>query len=82
LVSVHAARDVWETAKRDGWNEGRAEGWNVGKIEGWDEGRAEGRAEGILQNKLENAKNLKALGIPAETIAKGVGLTIEEIEKL
>jgi len=62
MISVHAARDAWETIR--------------------DEGRAEGIAEGIQLTKLENAKNLKALGIPIDTIAKGVGLTVEEVEKL
>ena len=94
MVSVHAAHDVWETAKIDGWNEGRAEGLAEGLAEGRaegraeglaegrTEGRAEGRAEGILEAKTENARNLKALGIPIETIAKALGLSIEDIEKL
>ena len=94
MISVHAARDAWETLKdegfSEGYSEGREEGYSEGKAEGRAEGIAEGRAEGIvegraegiLQNKLENARNLKALGIPADTIAKAIGLTQEEVEKI
>ena len=35
-----------------------------------------------LQNALQNARNLKNLGIPLELISQGVGLSIEEIENL
>ena len=42
----------------------------------------EGRQEGRQENKLENARNFLLLGIPIETIAKGTGLSVEEIRKL
>ncbi len=45
-------------------------------------GRAEGRAEGERDEKLRNAKNLKALGVDVETISKATGLTKDEIESL
>ncbi|MBR5695867.1 MAG: hypothetical protein IKX43_06525 [Paludibacteraceae bacterium] len=45
-------------------------------------GRAEGRAEGERNEKLRSAKNLKALGVDAETISKATGLTKDEIESL
>ena len=35
-----------------------------------------------LQEKTENARNLKSLGIPLELISQGVGLSVEEIENL
>ena len=70
MISVHAARDVYET----GMAESRARGLA--------EGRAEGRAEGIEENRMENARRLKALGVPCETIAKGVGLSLEEVKRL
>ena len=41
-------------------------------------GKEEGKAEG----KAEMARNLKAMGVPIETIAKASGLSIEEIEQL
>ena len=63
-----------DSAKR----EGRAEGIEKGMKEGIEKGMKEGRAEG----KTEMARNLKAMGIPTETIMKASGLTLEEIEKL
>lgn len=46
------------------------------------EGRAEGRAEGEKLATLKNARNLKQLGVPAETIAQATGLSPEEIGTL
>lgn len=53
-----------------------------GRAEGKAEGLAEGRAEGRAEEKLENARNLKANGVPVELIAKSLGLAEEEVEKL
>ncbi len=44
--------------------------------------REEGREEGRIEEKLNNAKNLILLGVDVETVAKGVGLSIEEIKKI
>ena len=66
--------DVLDTAKM----EGRAEGREEGRAEGRAEGLAEGRAEATLSN----AKSLKVNGVPIETIAVSLGLTIEEVEAL
>lgn len=41
-----------------------------------------GRKEGLQQGKIENAKNFLLLGVDIETIAKGTGLSIEDIEIL
>ena len=49
-----------------------------GRLEGRLEGRAEGRAEG----KLEDAKNLKRLGVSPNIISQATGLSLEEIAKL
>ncbi|MBQ8158662.1 MAG: PD-(D/E)XK nuclease family transposase [Prevotella sp.] len=43
-----------------------------------DKGRAEGRAE----EKLANARALKANGVPLDIIAKSIGLTKQEIDNL
>ena len=45
-------------------------------------GRAEGLAEGIETTKRDNARRMKADGMPAELIAKYTGLTIETIYSL
>jgi predicted transposase/invertase (TIGR01784 family) len=44
------------------------------KDAGWEEGREEG--------KLEVARNLLALGLPAEQVVQATGLSIEEVEDL
>jgi len=62
--------NVLSTAERKGRAEGRAEG------------EAIGIAKGERDEKLRNAKNLKALGVDVETISKATGLTKEEIENL
>ena len=50
--------------------------------EGHLEGRAEGIMEGIAREKLENAKKMKDLHLPKETICQITGLSEEEIKKL
>ena len=47
-----------------------------------EEGRAEGRAEGREEEKLDNARNLKILGVSAEIIAKATGLPLEKVKEL
>jgi predicted transposase/invertase (TIGR01784 family) len=74
MVSVHAAKDNWDTMRF----EARAEGL----AEGLAEGRAEGRAEGIEEANRENARKMKADDMPTELIAKYTGLTQEEINSL
>ena len=51
---------------------------NTAKLEGHAEGHAEGRAEG----KLEDAKNLKQLGVSIDIIVQATGLRREDIDKL
>lgn len=53
-----------------------------GRLEGHAEGLEEGRAEGRAESKLEDAKNLKCLGVSMDIIAKATGLSVEEIAKL
>lgn len=77
---------VFAAAHLDGWTEGKAQGVAAGLEEGMAKGRAEGmakgRAEGRAEANLETARKLKALGLDFEVIAKGTGLTVEEISKL
>ena len=58
--------------------EGLAEGMEKGLAKGMEEGLAEGRAE----EKLKNARNMKAAGISPELIAQITGLTPEAIAEL
>ena len=49
-----------------------------GKEGGIEEGRAEGRAE----ERLQNARSLKANGVPIDVIAKSLQLTDEETDMI
>ncbi len=66
MVSVHAAKDAWDTAV----DEAKAEGY------------ADGRADGIEEAKRENARKMKEDNLPTEMIAKYTGLTVEQINSL
>ena len=74
IDAVMSQNDVLDTAKMEGWEEGHAKGHA--------EGLAEGHAEGRIEQNLENARNLKELGVSAEIIMKATGLSAEEIEDL
>ena len=47
-----------------------------------EEGRKEGREEGVAKEKLATVKRLLGMGLTQEQVAKGTGLSIEEIERL
>ena len=49
---------------------------------GMEKGREEGREEGVREANLNNARNLKKLGIAIDVISQATGLSKEEIEKL
>ena len=74
------------TAKGEGRLEGRAEGFEEGFDEGREKGKAIGREEGEAigraKERLQNARCLKANGIPVDVIAKSLQLTAEEIEMI
>ena len=66
------------TMTSDSEDKGREEGRKEGREEGIEIGMEKGRT----QEKRETARNLKVLGIPAETIAQATGLSVEEVEGL
>lgn len=45
-------------------------------------GLKKGLEQGALEEKIKNAKAMKVLGLPLETIAKVTGMSVEDIEKL
>lgn len=47
-----------------------------------EEGRLEGRAEGMINERKENARKMKQLGLPVETISKVTGLSVADIDSL
>ena len=60
------------------WLEGHASGM----AEGMEKGMEKGMTEGMEKANRENARRMKADGMPVELIAKYTGLTIEEINSL
>lgn len=62
--------------------EGRLEGRTEGREEGRAEGRAEGKEEGRLEERKTNAKKMKSLGIPVNTISQITGLPVKDIDSL
>ena len=50
--------------------------------EGMKKGMEKGMEKGEMNERLKNAKNLKENGVAVEIIAKSIGLSVEEIEKL
>lgn len=74
LDNIVILRDNIYTEREEGRLEGRAEGR--------EEGREEGRAEGREEERRQNARRMKDLGLPAETISTVTGLTLEEVAEL
>lgn len=70
INAVMIQNDVLSTAALEGRQEGLAEG------------RQEGFEKGRIEEKRENARKMKSLNLPPETIHQITGLPIEEIEKL
>ena len=76
-VALRKYRDtlcVLESAEQRGLKRGREEGLA--------EGREEGREEGRRENALSTAKNFLAEGISPETVARCVGISLEEVKAL
>ena len=80
-TSKMAYRDIKnsvDTAKR----EGIAEGMEKGMKEGMEKGMKEGMEKGMNQKALEIAKNMLAMGLSAEQVAKATQLPLEIIKNL
>ena len=74
INAIMIQNDVLSTAAMEGRQEGRQEGLA--------EGRQEGLAEGRMEEKQANARRMKALNLPVETICQVTGLSTGEIENL
>ena len=77
-----AAMEGRQEGRQEGLAEGRQEGLAEGRQEGLAEGRQEGLAEGRMEEKQANARRMKALNLPVETICQVTGLSAGEIENL
>ena len=91
--SIKAYRDQlvtmeyqWQQGKAEGLAQGKAEGLAQGKAEGLAQGKAEGlaqgKAEGKEEERLKNARGMKAIGIAPDQISQITGLPLETIEGL
>ena len=69
---------VMDAAKEEGREEGRQEG----REEGREEGRQEGLEKGRQEERLANARNMKAEGFTNAVISKITGLSEDEIAAL
>ena len=74
INAIMIQNDVLSTAAMEGRQEGRQEGLA--------EGRQEGLAEGRMEEKQANARRMKALNLPVETICQVTGLSAGEIENV
>ncbi len=57
-------------------------GMEKGMEKGLNKGLAKGKEEGVRETNLNNARNLKKLGVAIDIISQATGLSKEEIEKL
>ena len=60
--------------------DGIAEGHARGHAEGLAEGLAEGRAEGEAAGRAKAVRMMLAAGIPVETIAGALGISVKDCE--
>ena len=67
-------KNVLDTAELRGLEKGRKEGRK--------EGRREGIEQGTFEERRKNAKAMKTLGLPLETIVKVTGMSADDIDKL
>ena len=51
-----------------------------GREEGREEGLQEGERKGREEERLSNAVNFLRVGVPAETVAKATGLSLETVQ--
>ena len=78
LDNIVILRDNIFTEREEGRWEGRLQGMEEGR----KEGRKEGREEGRLEERKANARKMKDLGMPADTISQITGLQVEDIDSL
>lgn len=74
LKAYRDMKNVLDTAELRGREKGRKEGRR--------EGRKEGIEQGTFEERRKNAKAMKALGLPLETIVKVTGMSADDIDKL
>ena len=83
---IRTENTLYNSGVRQGMEKGRLEGREEGRLEGMElgvqKGRKEGREEGQKDEKIANARKMKAYGLALEMIADITGLTIDEVRDL
>ena len=78
--------DSNKISRQQGREEGLAEGLEKGREKGLAEGLEKGRSEGLEQGRAEErretARRLRDMGLPPEQVARGSGLTMDELQQL
>lgn len=86
MVSVHAAKDAWNTIKDEAYADGYDEGYGEGIEKGMAEGVEKGMAEGIEKGRKDAlgfvAQQMRSKGIDDSEIAKILGLDADEMASL
>ena len=91
LSTISENRDMWiaqyrqEMKERDfrsSMTASLAKGFARGMEKGMEKGIAKGMAQGMEESKRKTALNFLKMGLPVEQVAKGVGLSTDEVLKL
>ena len=69
---------AWGLAEQDA----EKRGYNAGIADGLAQGISQGISQGAEQKAIETAKNLLAMKLPLDSIAKATGLTLESVKDL
>ena len=75
-------KNVLDTAELKGMKKGMKKGLEKGLEKGRKEGLKKGIEQGSFEERRKNARAMKDLGLPLETIAKVTGMTADDIEKI
>ena len=67
---------------KQGLEKGMKQGMEQGLEKGMKQGLEQGLEQGQQEERIRNARGMKAKGIPVEVISEITGLTAEEVGKL
>lgn len=73
---------VTDTEREDIATANYQDGYDAGMEKGMEKGLAIGKEDGHMEERIQNARSLKALGVPVSTIAQGLKLTEEQVRAL
>ena len=75
-------KDMYDEKRRNGeLAAAREDGIAEGLAQGHAKGHAEGLAEGLAEGRAEAVRMMLAAGIPVETIAGALGVSVDECER-